>query len=76
MKSAGTKAEKFREEQLGDSPIIVRQKVHETVPMSVDEALNQMDWWGTLSSLFVDEETTNSPARSTIATGDSMVFCV
>ena len=32
-----------REEQLGDSPVIVRQKVHEAEPMSVDEALDQME---------------------------------
>ena len=32
-----------REEQWGDPPIIVRQKVHEAPPMSVDEAILQMN---------------------------------
>lgn len=46
-----------REEQLGDSPIIVRQKVHEAEPMSVDEALDQMEMVGHPFFLFVDKET-------------------
>ena len=58
LKSAGDlKVGEAREEQLGDTPIIVRQKVHETVPMSVDEALNQMELVGHPFFLFVDEET-------------------
>ena len=46
-----------REEQLGDSPVVVRQKVHEAAPMSVDEALYQMELVGHPFFLFVDEET-------------------
>ena len=46
-----------REEQLGDSPVIVRQKVHEAPPMSVDEALHQMELVGHPFFLFVDEDT-------------------
>ena len=46
-----------REDQLGDSPIVVRQKVHETEPMSVDEALYQMELVGHPFFLFVDRET-------------------
>ncbi|QPK81738.1 ribosome-associated translation inhibitor RaiA [Schaalia sp. ZJ405] len=46
-----------REEQLGDSPIIVRQKVHEAQPMSVDEALDQMEMVGHPFFLFIDAET-------------------
>lgn len=46
-----------REEQLGDSPIIVRQKVHEAVPMTVDEALDQMEMVGHPFFLFVDKDT-------------------
>ncbi|WP_022868119.1 ribosome hibernation-promoting factor, HPF/YfiA family [Schaalia vaccimaxillae] len=46
-----------REEQLGDSPIIVRQKVHEAQPMTVDEALDQMEMVGHPFFLFVDKET-------------------
>ena len=58
LKSAGDlKVGEAREEQLGDSPIIVRQKVHETVPMSVDGALNQVELVGHPFFLFVDEET-------------------
>lgn len=46
-----------REEQLGDSPVIVRQKVHEAHPMTVDEALYQMELVGHPFFLFVDSET-------------------
>ncbi len=46
-----------REEQLGDSPVVVRQKVHEAAPMSVDDALYQMELVGHPFFLFVDEET-------------------
>ncbi len=46
-----------REEQLGDSPVVVRQKVHEAVPMSVDDALYQMELVGHPFFLFVDKET-------------------
>lgn len=46
-----------REEQLGDSPVIVRQKLHEAQPMSVDEALYQMELVGHPFFLFVDTET-------------------
>lgn len=46
-----------REEQLGDSPVIVRQKLHEAQPMTVDEALYQMELVGHPFFLFVDQET-------------------
>ncbi|MCI1640911.1 MAG: ribosome-associated translation inhibitor RaiA [Actinomyces sp.] len=46
-----------REEQLGDSPVVVRQKVHEAEPMSVDDALYQMELVGHPFFLFVDKET-------------------
>ncbi len=46
-----------REEQLGDSPVIVRQKVHEAAPMTVDEALHQMELVGHPFFLFVDKDT-------------------
>ncbi len=45
------------EEQVGDSPVVVRQKVHEARPMSVDEALYQMEMVGHPFFLFVDEDT-------------------
>lgn len=47
----------LREEQLGDSPVTVRQKVHEAPPMSVDEALYQMELVGHPFFLFIDEDT-------------------
>lgn len=46
-----------REEQLGDTPIVVRQKVHEADPMSVDDALYQMELVGHPFFLFVDKDT-------------------
>ncbi|MBK5248774.1 MAG: ribosome-associated translation inhibitor RaiA [Actinomycetales bacterium] len=45
------------EAQLGDSPVIVRQKVHETTPMTVDQALAEMEMVGHPFFLFVDSET-------------------
>lgn len=49
-----------REEQLGDSPVIVRQKLHEAEPMTVDQALYQMELVGHPFFLFIDVET-NQP---------------
>src|SRR5699024_5589847 len=34
------------EAQLGDSPVVIRQKVHETEPMTVDQALAEMELVG------------------------------
>ncbi|MEZ7898319.1 MAG: ribosome-associated translation inhibitor RaiA [Flaviflexus sp.] len=45
------------EQQLGDSPVIVRQKLHEAEPMSVDQALYEMEMVGHPFYLFIDEET-------------------
>src|SRR5690625_646323 len=45
------------EGQLGDSPVIIRQKVHKTKPMSVDQALTEMELVGHPFYLFIDEET-------------------
>ncbi|UNX56336.1 ribosome-associated translation inhibitor RaiA [Georgenia sp. TF02-10] len=45
------------EAQLGDSPVIVRQKLHEARPMSVDQALYEMELVGHPFYLFIDEET-------------------
>ncbi|MDO5728153.1 MAG: ribosome-associated translation inhibitor RaiA [Actinomycetaceae bacterium] len=49
-----------REEQLGDSPVIVRQKLHEAEPMTVDQALYQMELVGHPFFLFIDSDT-NQP---------------
>ncbi|MDO5746840.1 MAG: ribosome-associated translation inhibitor RaiA [Actinomycetaceae bacterium] len=45
------------EDQLGDSPVIVRQKLHEATLMSVSEALYQMELVGHNWFLFIDSET-------------------
>ncbi|WP_026460062.1 ribosome hibernation-promoting factor, HPF/YfiA family [Schaalia suimastitidis] len=58
LQSAGDlKVGEAREEQLGDSPVIVRQKVHEAEAMSLDDALYQMELVGHPFFLFVDIET-------------------
>lgn len=46
-----------REEQLGDSPVIVRQKLHATRAMSLDDALDEMELVGHPFFLFIEEET-------------------
>lgn len=45
------------EVQLGDSPVIVRQKLHEAQAMTVSEALYQMELVGHPFFLFIDSET-------------------
>lgn len=45
------------ETQLGDSPVIVRQKLYEAEPMSVDQALYEMELVGHPFYLFIDDET-------------------
>lgn len=45
-----------REDQLGDSPVIVREKLHETTPMTVEEALDEMELVGHPFYLFIDSE--------------------
>lgn len=45
------------ETQLGDSPVIIRQKLHESVPMSVDQAVTEMELVGHPFYLFVEEDT-------------------
>ena len=43
------------ESQLGDSPVVVRQKLHQAVPMTVDEALYQMELVGNPCDLCIAE---------------------
>ena len=45
------------ESQLGDSPVVVRQKLHQAVPMTVDEALYQMELVGHPFYLFIEKST-------------------
>jgi len=42
---------------LGDSPVVIREKVHEAVPMTVDDALYEMELVGHDFFLFIDAET-------------------
>lgn len=48
-------------EQIGDGPIVVRRKVHDAAPMTLDQALYEMELVGHDFYLFVDAET-NSPS--------------
>lgn len=45
------------ETQLGDSPVVLRQKLYEATPMTVDQALYEMELVGHPFYLFIDEET-------------------
>lgn len=45
------------ESQLGDSPVVVRQKLHEASRLTVDQALYQMELVGHPFFLFIDEDT-------------------
>ena len=45
------------EAQLGDSPVIVRQKLYPASPMTIGEALDQMELVGHPFYLFIDKET-------------------
>jgi len=45
------------EKVLGDSPIVIREKLHTAQPMTLDEALYQMEMVGHDFFLFVDAET-------------------
>ncbi|GAA3801888.1 ribosome hibernation-promoting factor, HPF/YfiA family [Cellulomonas soli] len=45
------------ETTLGDSPVVIREKVHQAQPMTVDDALYEMELVGHDFFLFIDVET-------------------
>lgn len=45
------------ETTLGDSPVVIREKVHTAAPMTIDDALYEMELVGHDFFLFVDAET-------------------
>jgi hypothetical protein len=45
------------EHVLGDSPVVIREKVHQAHPMTVDDALYEMEMVGHDFYLFIDAET-------------------
>src|SRR5690606_13325300 len=49
--------------QLGDSPVVIRQKLHSATPMTIDDALYEMEMVGHDFFLFIDVET----ARPSVA---------
>jgi ribosomal subunit interface protein len=46
------------ERQLGDSPVVIRQKLHSAEPMTLDDAIYQMELVGHDFFLFIDKEST------------------
>lgn len=44
------------EQQLGDSPVVIRQKVHDTEPMTVDDAVAEMELVGHPFFLFIEAQ--------------------
>lgn len=55
--AASTSPGEAVETQLGDSPVIVRDKLHQAAPMTVDQALYEMEMVGHPFFLFVDSST-------------------
>ncbi|WP_353064973.1 ribosome hibernation-promoting factor, HPF/YfiA family [Arcanobacterium hippocoleae] len=58
-----TKPGEATETQLGDSPVVVRQKLYEAKPMTVDQALYEMELVGHPFYLFIDAQT-NQPCAA------------
>ncbi len=50
------------EHQLGDSPVVIRQKLHRAEPMTVDDAVYQMEMVGHDFFLFIDKESARPAA--------------
>lgn len=55
--AAAPSADGAVETTLGDSPVVIREKVHEALPMTIDDALYEMELVGHDFYLFVDAET-------------------
>lgn len=50
------------ERQLGDSPVVIREKLHHAEPMTVDDAVEQMELVGHDFFLFIDKESARPAA--------------
>ncbi|CAM3838168.1 ribosome hibernation-promoting factor, HPF/YfiA family [Isoptericola cucumis] len=50
------------EHQLGDSPVVIRQKLHRAEPMTIDDAVYQMEMVGHDFFLFIDKESARPAA--------------
>ena len=50
------------EHQLGDSPVVIRQKLHRAEPMTCDDAVEQMELVGHDFFLYIDKETARPAA--------------
>ncbi|ROR73745.1 ribosome hibernation-promoting factor, HPF/YfiA family [Bogoriella caseilytica] len=57
VRSAPTQPGEAIETQLGDSPVLVRHKLHDAEPMTVDQALYEMELVGHPFFLFIDADT-------------------
>lgn len=57
MPAAPTNQGDVTEGQMGDSPVVLRQKLHPAVPMTVEQALYQMELLGHEFFQFIDDAT-------------------
>jgi ribosomal subunit interface protein len=54
--TAGAAASPVKESTLADSPVVIREKIHQAKPMNVEEAIYEMELVGHPFFLFVDSE--------------------
>ena len=57
MEASVATADGAIETTLGDSPIVIREKLHSAEPMTIDDALYEMEMVGHDFFLFIDAET-------------------
>ncbi len=57
MQESAVAADGTTEVTLGDSPVVIREKTHQALPMTIDDALYEMELVGHDFFLFVDAET-------------------